>query len=55
MLATREDIFIDYDQLGFESAFTEYFTIKKSEPIYGSKRVLYLMSSRRPHALQKFI
>ena len=53
MLATREDIFIDYDQPGFESAFAEYFTIKKSEPIYGSKRVLYLMSSHRPHALQE--
>ena len=53
MLTTREDIFVDYDKQGFESAFTEYFTIKKSEPIHGSKRVLYLMSSRRPHALQE--
>ena len=43
LLRNREDIFSDYDQETFEKAFKEYFTLKKAEPIKGSKRTLYLM------------
>lgn len=43
LLQNRKDIFPDYNQKAFEESFSEYFHIKKSVPIKGSKRVLYLM------------
>lgn len=43
LLSTREDIFPDYNQKGFEEAFGRYYTIEKSLPIENSKRVLYLL------------
>lgn len=43
LLATREDIFPDYTQEGFEAAFAEYFTIQKREKVEGTERILYLM------------
>ncbi|MDX9856095.1 MAG: SAM-dependent methyltransferase [Candidatus Moranbacteria bacterium] len=43
LLATREDIFSDYNKEGFERAFKGYFEIKKISPIKDSKRTLYLM------------
>ncbi len=43
LLATREDIFPEYTQSGFEKAFTEHFTVLKSTPVRGTKRTLYLM------------
>ncbi|HCX88856.1 MAG TPA: hypothetical protein DG761_12625 [Gammaproteobacteria bacterium] len=43
MLTTREDIFNDYDQAGFESAFSKYFMVERRESIAGSERHLYLM------------
>jgi ribosomal protein L11 methylase PrmA len=46
LLATREDIFTDYTRDGFEKAFSECFTIEKSEPVPDSERTLYLMKSR---------
>ena len=43
MLASREDIFDRYDQTGFESSFSRFFSIERREPIPGTKRTLYLM------------
>lgn len=43
LLATREDIFPDYNEEGFEAAFEQYFTIISSEKLEGSERTLYLM------------
>jgi ribosomal protein L11 methylase PrmA len=43
LLATREDIFSNYSQSGFEQAFERYFTIRRSVQVEGSERTLYLM------------
>lgn len=43
LLATREDIFKKYTQVGFETAFQKHFTIKQKNPIKSSDRSLYLM------------
>jgi hypothetical protein len=43
LLSTREDIFAEYTQKHFESAFLEYFSIQKSERVQNSERTLYLM------------
>lgn len=43
MLASREDIFTQYDQPGFESAFGNSFEILRKEPVIGSERTLYLL------------
>jgi hypothetical protein len=47
LLATRADVFPDYDRAGFEAAFGAAFTLEATAPIPGSERVLYLMR-RRP-------
>ncbi len=46
LLATREDIFPDYTQVGFEAAFNKYFTIKNQQKIEGTDRILYLMAQK---------
>jgi hypothetical protein len=46
LLATREDIFQRYTQNMFEMEFKEFFTIKTSIRLKGSKRTLYLMRKR---------
>jgi ribosomal protein L11 methylase PrmA len=46
LLATREDIFPDYSEQGFERSFEGRFSIVRREPITGSDRVLYLMRKR---------
>ena len=43
LLATREDIFSDYTEAGFERAFASRFRIVRSEPVHESERTLYLM------------
>jgi hypothetical protein len=43
LLASRKDIFADYDQTHFEQAFSRHFRIEKRMPIAGSGRILYLM------------
>lgn len=45
LLRTREDVFPDYHQQGFEDAFTQVFEIARSEPVADSERRLYLMRS----------
>lgn len=44
MLASRKDVFHDYDQSGFEKAFREQFSIKEKCEVPGTTRTLYLMS-----------
>ncbi|MFQ5924121.1 MAG: SAM-dependent methyltransferase, partial [Anaerolineales bacterium] len=46
LLASREDIFSEYHQEGFESAFAPYFEILRSDPVGDSGRTLYWMESR---------
>ena len=43
LLATRKDIFTQYDQKFFEKEFSKYFTIEKREKIAESERFLYLL------------
>ena len=46
LLATREDIFVDYTQQAFETEFARQFVLERSQPITGSERILYLMRRR---------
>lgn len=46
LLSTRKDIFPDYTQQGFESAFSRRFAIQKKEQIKDSERWLYLMKRK---------
>ena len=46
LLASREDIFPDYSQAGFEREFGSYFTVLQKEPIPDSQRTVYLMRKR---------
>jgi ribosomal protein L11 methylase PrmA len=46
LLASREDIFPDYTQSGFEAAFSGSFNIVKSEQVQNSQRTMYLMQRR---------
>lgn len=50
LLATREDIFPNYNQAGFEEAFLACYTIRETCAITGSKRVLYLMEAKNNSA-----
>lgn len=43
LLATRQDIFPEYNPDGFEQAFSKAFTIRKVEPVLDTERQLYLM------------
>lgn len=45
LLATRDDIFPDYNETGFEMAFCKYFDIISKEPVPDSKRTMYLYAS----------
>lgn len=46
LLATRKDIFPDYNEEGFEKAFGKYFTMVKKVSIQGSERTLYLFTKK---------
>lgn len=43
LLASREDVFPDYNRAGFEAAFGERFEILESSAVQGTERTLYLM------------
>ena len=43
LLSSRLDIFPEYTELGFETAFQEYYQILDSVAVQGSERRLYLM------------
>lgn len=45
LLATREDIFVDYDQGKFEKEFSQYFKILDKKQIQKYQRTLYCMQS----------
>ncbi|MCB1690438.1 MAG: hypothetical protein KDI33_18205 [Halioglobus sp.] len=47
LLATREDVFPEYDSKGFEKYFSEFFDIVASEHIGSTERTLYLLKSRQ--------
>lgn len=47
LLATREDIFPDYDAEHFEAAFGEYYTLAEKRPIADSDRILYLFEVKK--------
>lgn len=46
LLASREDIFPEYTQEGFETAFKLFFEIRESIPVRETKRRLYLMERK---------
>ena len=46
LLATRDDVFPEYNQVGFETAFSEYFLLVTSREITGSSRTIYLYERR---------
>lgn len=46
LLATREDIFPDYHEEGFEAAFGMHYELVKSKKIKGTERTLYLLKRR---------
>jgi SAM-dependent methyltransferase len=46
LLASRDDIFPDYDAAGLERAFAAEFELRRRLPIEGSERLLYLFSAR---------
>lgn len=46
LLASREDIFADYDRENFEKEFSKYFDIIKIKDVAESKRILYLMTKK---------
>lgn len=46
LLATREDVFTDYNREGFETAFARHFELRDSRTLATSGRVLYRMERR---------
>lgn len=46
LLATREDIFDEYDQTNFERIFSQYFDIQERCAVSGSTRVVFAMTKR---------
>ena len=49
LLSTREDIFTDYTQEGFEKIFNLYFETLEVVQIKESERVLYLLENKAPN------
>lgn len=52
MLTTREDIFPNYSEKGFQAAFADKFTVERREVVEGSERILYLMRVRSAEKMQ---
>jgi hypothetical protein len=46
LLATREDIFPDYTEAGFERIFGKIFVVERKQGVAGSDRTMYLMKRR---------
>ena len=46
LLATREDIFLDYHLAGFEKAFGQNFEFTRKAAIKGSDGTLYLLTRK---------
>ena len=47
LLATREDIFSDYDEAHFEQAFGHWFDLEIKKPVIESKRSVYLWHRKK--------
>jgi ribosomal protein L11 methylase PrmA len=47
LLASRDDIFIEYNQASFEHEFSAYFTVDKAIRIEESERIIYSMKNKR--------
>ena len=47
LLATREDIFPDYHEAGFQASFSQHFSLIQSNAVEGSDRTLYLFGPLR--------
>ena len=47
LLATREDIFSDYDEAHFEAAFARHFDMTEKHALPGSERTMYAFTRRR--------
>jgi hypothetical protein len=47
LLASRQDIFDEYDAEHFEAAMSQYFKLIEKKPIQHSKRTLYLYKKKR--------
>ncbi len=48
LLASREDIFVGYDEAGFEAGFRPHFAVVDHRPIEGTCRSLYVMQALEP-------
>lgn len=46
MLATREDVFADYNRVAFETAFAPWFSIDHVCPVRDAQRIVYVMTKR---------
>lgn len=46
LLASRKDIFTDYNEDGFRQAFSQYFTIEECIPVAASERKIFVMSGK---------
>ena len=46
LLATRQDIFPDYTEAGFEAAFSDFFEVSRKAKVSDSERTLYLMTRK---------
>ncbi len=46
LLAARKDIFENYNRAAFESTFSCFFTLERSETLLESERILYLMRKK---------
>lgn len=47
LLASRPDIFPDYDEAHFEAAMAEHFSLTEKVPIKGTKRTMYLFTHKK--------
>lgn len=46
LLATRKDIFGDYNQAGFEKSFGQYYNLLEAAKVKSSKRTIYLFKAK---------
>jgi ribosomal protein L11 methylase PrmA len=46
LLATREDIFPEYTEIGFEKAFGKHFTVVRKRKVKGTDRTIYLLERK---------
>jgi hypothetical protein len=47
LLASRQDIFGDYNEISFEEEFGRFFAVKEKRMIPGTGRIMYLMANKK--------